>query len=288
MKRKLKDTISEIFHKTFENPLIWRLYQPLAELNAELYYSKKEVGRKFRNEAFLERYKYLLIEGVRRGPFKGLKYPFYSSIHSTFFPKLLGYYEFELQEDLVKMSKNNYSKILDVGCAEGYYAVGFAKLFPQSQILAYDIDSQAREKTLILANANGIEASEKFMIKEACSPEELVTLNPSSKHLIFSDCEGYEKDLFSTEVINHLKNSDFIIEVHDFIFPGTSDILISRFSQTHEVKVVQSVGDIQRYRLINDLDLLGLPLEDQIRLLAEKRPGQMEWLICTSLTLDAQ
>lgn len=52
-----------------------------------------------------------------------------------------------------------------------------------------------------------------------CSTEVLRGLDPTIKHLIFSDCEGFESDLFNLNVIAHLSQSDFIIEVHDFVKP---------------------------------------------------------------------
>lgn len=170
-----------------------------------------------------------------------------------------------------------------MGCAEGYYAVGLAKLFPDSTLFVFDLLPEAREKTAQLAKANGIEISPNFQIKEACLSEDLMSLNPDFRHLIFSDCEGFEVELFKPKVINHLRNSDFIIEVHDFIFPGVCDELRTRFSQTHRVEIVQSIDDIYRYRLLDDSELLKFSKSEQIRLLSEKRPAQMEWMICHSL-----
>ncbi|MFN3759511.1 MAG: hypothetical protein ACK4SF_09855 [Algoriphagus aquaeductus] len=283
MKAKIKKTISNFFTPIFSKSAIWKLYKPIAEFNAELYNLKSNLQKDSIYQEFVQKFGYLTEKGVRRGPFKGLKYPFKSSVHSTFFPKLLGYYEFEIQKSIEDLSSNSYSLIVDVGCAEGYYAVGLARLFPDSTLLAYDLLPEAREKTEKLARANGIEVSEKFQIKDACLPDDLLSLNPEFRHLIFSDCEGFEAELFTTEVIKHLRNSDFIIEVHDFIFPGISDELTARFAETHKVKIVQSIDDTFRYRFVEDAELLTFSLSDQIKLLAEKRPSQMEWLVCHTL-----
>ncbi len=260
----------------------WRLYRPFAEVNADVYYRKKQEERENLKNQFFEKYKYLLSDTVKNGPFKGLKYPFQNAIHSTLFPKLLGYYELELQPILNKVFQKSYQVIIDIGSAEGYYAVGMAKKYPKSVTYAVDINSEARKKTKYLANYNGIEDSRNFQILDEITTDFLFNLDPTERHLIFSDCEGFEVSLFTEDIISKLKKSDFIIEIHDFIVPGASDLLIKRFESTHQVQVVKSIDDRFKYREINDLEISQLPLSDQIQLLEEKRPCQMEWIYCES------
>ncbi|HSF53952.1 MAG TPA: class I SAM-dependent methyltransferase [Algoriphagus sp.] len=288
MFKLLKNKSAIFIRKTFSNKFIWKLFRPIAVIFADLYQSEIKVKAQNHQEAFKQKYLYLLTNGVRRGPFKGLKYPFLSAIYSAFFPKILGYYEMELHPVLELLKRNNYDTIHDVGCAEGYYAVGLAKMFPTSKLLAYDLDPQARQKTNEMALANEVSIGDGFQIKNNCTTQELLRLNPKAKHLIFSDCEGFEDELFTPEVISHLFRSDFIIEVHDFVKPGLCDLLAPRFSSTHKVEIIQSIHDLYRYRVVEDQEVLKLNLRDQIELLAEKRPAQMEWLFCTSLPLESE
>lgn len=280
----LKSKLGFSIRKFLNNKVVWRFIRPLAELFAELYQNEQEEKTLIKYEKFKTRYLYLLTNGVRRGPFVGLKYPFLSAIYSAFFPKVLGYYEMELHSAIAILKQNQYSSIHDVGCAEGYYAVGFAKMFPDSKLVAYDLDPLARERTIEMALANDVPVGDMFEIKDFCSSEELLRLDSAKKHLIFSDCEGFEGELFTNEVVSHLVLSDFVIEVHDFVSPGLCDALVLKFSLTHHVEIIKSIDDLYRYRFIDDQELLKLDLKDQIQLLAEKRPSQMEWLFCTSLT----
>src|SRR6185503_17662417 len=55
-------------------------------------------------------------------------------------PKLLGCYEAPLQPQLRRLIAAGYDVVLNVGCAEGYYAVGLARLLPSAAVLAFDID----------------------------------------------------------------------------------------------------------------------------------------------------
>ena len=58
---------------------------------------------------------------VKHGPFAGLKYPELNSIGSALYPKLLGCYEAEIQDWIEAICNTDYSEIVDVGCAEGFY-----------------------------------------------------------------------------------------------------------------------------------------------------------------------
>ncbi len=280
MKKQAKKIFSNTLLKLTGPSWVWSLYKPIAELNADIYVKKKQDEKASTELQFFEAHRYLISDRVNSGPFKGLKYPFLSSLHSTLFPKLLGCYEFELHDALNQVFKKRYQAILDIGCAEGYYAVGLAKKFPDSIIYAIDINPVALEKTKIMASSNEVALVDKFKVLEEVTPDFLLSLDPSERHLIFSDCEGYESSLFSEEVIEHLSKSDFIVEMHDFVSPGISDLLQKRFIRTHSVQLIKSIDDIFRYREIANPEILKLPISDQINILAEKRPTQMEWIFC--------
>lgn len=138
-----KNNVLDFFRKILSIKVIWKMIRPLAVIFADLYQNEIRERNLKKHEIFKQKYLYLLSNGVRRGPFKGLKYPFLSAIYSAFFPKVLGYYEMELHPAIDILKQKQYTSILDVGCSEGYYAVGFARLFPHSKIVAYDLDPYA-------------------------------------------------------------------------------------------------------------------------------------------------
>jgi len=77
---------------------------------------------------------------VLNGPFKGIKY-IDLSIGSKILPKLAGSYEEPIHKWINEIiEKNCYSTIINVGCAEGYYAVGFSKAISKTKVLAFDIN----------------------------------------------------------------------------------------------------------------------------------------------------
>jgi len=61
-----------------------------------------------------------------------------SSVCSTNIPKLLGCYEAELHPVFAKWQAVPFRQVVNVGAAEGYYAVGCARLWPEAQVIAFE------------------------------------------------------------------------------------------------------------------------------------------------------
>lgn len=284
-KKTHKEFIKLKFSILLKKSTIWRFYRPFAEFNASLYKEKKDEEKLKKEEDWLVNFPFIFDLKVLNGPFEGLKYPESRSLHSTFVPKLLGTYESELHPVFNELKEINFSKILDVGCAEGYYAVGLARIFPKAQIVAYDINIEAKATCEKMGILNGIKIPESLLIKENCDELELLNLPPNETNLIISDCEGFESELFTPSVCGHLKNSFLIIEAHDFIVPGVSEALQERFGNSHLVRVIKNVDDLFKPRFFNVPQLDGFSLDWKIKLMAEKRPSQMEWIYCSPKNL---
>jgi SAM-dependent methyltransferase len=150
---------------------------------------------------------------VISGLFKGMQYPNLESAGSALLPKIIGNYEDELQDSFTRLLKNTYTEILDIGCAEGYFAVGFAMKQKGAKVYAYDTDAKAISLCKAMAEKNNVSA--QMVYGGTCTAYELAAFKFSGRSLILSDCEGYEKELFTTQNIGNLKNSDIVIEVHD-------------------------------------------------------------------------
>ena len=66
---------------------------------------------------------------IRSGPFAGMRYVD-TATEGALVPRLLGTYESELHPYLKRFAAEGCEDVIDVGCAEGYYAVGLARLMP--------------------------------------------------------------------------------------------------------------------------------------------------------------
>lgn len=170
---------------------------------------------------------------VHNGPFKGMQY-ISESNGSAHLPKILGSYEEPIQEWINNAIKKEYKTIIDIGCAEGYYAVGFGMRMPGTKVIAYEIDDNARKNTKELVELN---KQNNIEIRSECTFEELNN-ECNENTLIFCDVEGYEDILLDPIKVPNLSLVDLIIESHDFMIPNLTEKLITRFYDTHSIKIV--------------------------------------------------
>ena len=174
---------------------------------------------------------------VLNGPFKGMKYPSIDITELTLVPKISGSYEKQLEPVVNNIINAPFNNILDVGCAEGYYAVGFAKSMPQTTVHAYDINEKDLAFCKKMAALNSVS---NMTFNNFCSPQTLINFNYGEKSLVFCDCEGYELDLFTNEAVKALSNTEVLVEFHDFVNPVISETLIERFKGTHDIQVINN------------------------------------------------
>ena len=206
---------------------------------------------------------------VLAGPFAGMLYVA-EAAGSSLLPKLLGSYEAELHQTVGAIVDSGYGKIIDVGCAEGYYAVGLALKVPEARIFAFDIDPRARELCEEMAKVNGV--SERVVVGGECNCERLGALL-DDRSLVICDCEGYELELLDPDRVPSLRVSDVLVELHDFIDRSISPTIISRFSETHDISLISSLErDPSTYPALETFNDW-----DRHVAVAEFRPEQMQW-----------
>ena len=105
-------------------------------------------------------------------------------------PKLLGCYEAPVQPHLRALTAAGPAIILNIGCAEGWYAVGCARLLPQAHIHAFDINPEARALCAEMAAVNGV--SDRVQVGGRFSPEDFATY-AGQQVLVLCDIEGAEQ-----------------------------------------------------------------------------------------------
>lgn len=212
---------------------------------------------------------------VRRGPFQGLRYPQAYSHGSTLAPKLLGTYEAELQPTFERLLSKDYPLIMDIGGAEGYYAIGCAMCWPSADVIAYELSRDARQAMLEMATVNGVQS--RVSIEAECMFADLY----QKRGLVICDIEGCEAELLVSEhATSGFLDSDFIIETHDLFRPGICAQLYEQFSRTHDVMVIDAVLDPDRPSQWSLPELSSLSLARQAQVIGERRSGPMQWLVC--------
>ncbi len=148
---------------------------------------------------------------VLRGPLEGLRYP-PGMLREIDAPvaKLAGCYEHHLHDHLPSSGT-----VIDIGAAEGYYAVGLA--LRGCQVIAYEMDPHLRRLLAELADLNRVAVD----IRGECQERNLLEMPPPD--FLLSDCEGAETEILTPRVLDHLEPTRLLVETH-----GTHDEMKSR------------------------------------------------------------
>jgi len=270
--------VRSLIIKILQNQIIWKIVKPFVKLGKFLEYCRNYPNFHKRELLVLELKDYLEIPIVRNGPFKGMKFPDFKDFGDAIFAKIIGCYEAELHQIIEKLLKQDYEILVNIGSAEGYYAVGFALKIPKLKVFAYEINPEAQKYIKEMAKLNKV--SERIFVKGKCTKEELLNYVNYKKGLIICDVEGDEKFIFDSEIAKMFSSWNLIIETHNFIIPDISSYLIDVFNETHSIDRIFSLDDITKAKIYKYPELENLEYEKKLILVSEHRPF-MEWLIMT-------
>jgi SAM-dependent methyltransferase len=215
---------------------------------------------------------YLARQGtiVHGGPFAGMDYV--DATEGALLPRLLGTYESELVPHFDAVRAAGLDCVIDVGCAEGYYAVGLARRWPEVTVYAYDIEANARAACTALAAKNGV--ADRVVIGGEFRPEEF-QMFAGRRALVLVDAEGAELDILQPDRAPALAQMSLIVETHDIIRQGALAAMLERFSPTHEIiRVDQEIKVFDRPWWLRELSHL-----DQLLAVWEWRLGPTPWLV---------
>jgi hypothetical protein len=208
---------------------------------------------------------------VQAGPFAGMAYPPHRLADvDAAAAKLLGVYEQEIAWVFERAIVGNVSNFIDIGCADGYYAVGMACASPTMTTFAYDLSSSARALCAEVATASGV--GTRVRIGKRCSADVLGSL-PVDRALVLCDIEGAEVELLDAVVAETLATSVVVVEVHEAARPGAGGQLQSAFAGTHEAVTV-----FQQPREVPE-PLAAWPLRERSIALTEFRDPRLHWIV---------
>ena len=207
---------------------------------------------------------------VQSGPFAGMKLLREQGWDDgALSPMLLGCHEEELhahiEGEIIRLSALENPVVVNIGCAEGYYAVGFARRVPQATVYAIDINDKCTELAKKTATINNV-----FIVLGE-------TLDTVFAHpdIVISDCEGAEVRYLDTVAYPGLIRATIIVEIHVSETQKTHEIIYNRFAATHDITYVFEGG-----RNPNKFELLkGRSSSFRWRAVCENRPCLMGWFV---------
>src|SRR5689334_5846167 len=182
--------------------------------------------------------------------------------------QLIGCYEAELHGPLEQELGEKPKRIVNIGCAEGYYAIGMKLRLPDSEVLAIDIDDNAIEATKNTAAENGVN------IQFPRSQDEISGWMNTADFIV-CDCEGAEIKYLDQNRFPGLKNATIIVELHDGPGVAATETITERFCGTHKIWFVTE-GERNPS---HDPILCRLPDDQRWLAVSEGRPCLMHWYI---------
>jgi hypothetical protein len=208
---------------------------------------------------------------ILSGPFRGLK--MMQTLPTK--PMLLGVWEKELS--FIWDSLDNLRLIVDVGAAEGFYAVGLARKYPKKKVIAFEMNPSSKNLLEKVAEDNSITNLETH---GKCEYEDLVKYGGELEgSIIIMDCEGYEVQLLQVNNPSIFKKTHILVELHEMYEIGCTEILKNRFASSHQISEIK--GQSRKLEdWPNQLSLLTLffPKKTLLHFMDEGRPYPMNWL----------
>jgi len=209
---------------------------------------------------------------VQSGPFAGMRLDVEAlPVHVA--PKLLGTYENELHPAIEAAISRKPEVILNVGCAEGYYAVGFALRLPEATVHAFDADPKARRATARNAALNRV--GDRVHAAGVLQAEGLEPFLRLGRALVVMDCEGAEAHLLDPLRAPSLVAANILVEVHPGVAPEAGATITDRFAATHAANRIEQ-AELQE-RVMTAPPVLSIP--DLRIAVDERRDEDIFWLV---------
>jgi len=169
------------------------------------------------------------------------------------------------------ISSRRYDQVIDIGSAEGYYAIGLARLLGV-KVQAFEPETKERSLSESMAQLNGVE--NLLQLKRFFTESDIDNLK-NQRALVICDCEGFEKEIFTVASVPKTLNWDLIIELH-----GETANLLPALKWPHVCHLFEA-----QPRKGNYPELVGIgPCEN---LLSEFRCHHQRWLWCDSKHIDS-
>jgi hypothetical protein len=196
---------------------------------------------------------------IPAGPFQGMRYSVKAS-EGGHAPRLLGAYEASLHPVIETVIARSYPQVMDIGCAEGYYAIGLALRMPDTIVHARDTNPSARALCEAMATTNGV--ADRLRIGAEVTHADFA-LCQTARTFVLCDIEGAEGQLLDPTAAPGLLQADILVEVHEGMRPGLLATLTQRFGASHRITRIdralspdvlpgwaETLGDLDRLLLL--------------------------------------
>lgn len=214
---------------------------------------------------------------IAHGPFAGQLLPEVIHWgHADLAAMILGVYEQEILTELTKAPPKRQSLLINIGAADGYYAIGLIRGGYFARAVCYEMEALGQETIRQAAARNSVK--DQIEVRGKASVELWSTFDDTElcDATVLCDIEGGEYEVFNREVFKALRHCKIIIETHRWAETESRNTrsLAQESSSTHQTRLItMGARDLSSFPELSALD-------DTARWLmcSEGRPYRMEWL----------
>jgi len=194
--------------------------------------------------------------------------------------KVLGLYEAQVLKRLEQLGPRSW--FVDIGGADGYYAVGALIAGISKSSIMFEINRTDRGRARELSINNSV--AESLEIHEAATTDSVLQVigNLEGDGLILCDIEGGEYELFTEQLLSAGRDCVFIIELHQV----NSATQIREFEficrKFHDVECINGLSR----EFPSDSFTNTLTDNERVLLMSEGRQEAMNWLVLTPKSLQ--
>lgn len=273
----MKGKIKLLLRNLFVNDLTYHLFRPLVYASSRITNARNNFIQHRDRQPLIRKCDAIFhTKRVLHGPFKGMLMEGIDALASASYAKLLGSYESEIHPFIQLALDRSYDSVINIGCDEGYYSVGFAIRLPGVKVMAADINPAALQQVSILAKRNKVD--KQIALHGKFTASHIQKLDEQARILLIVDAEGDEKNIFTQANHHKLSHADMIIELHLDIDPMMKQYFTDMFSDTHDIDVVNSVDDHLKASEYNYPELAGLDYGTK-RFITGERSIFMQWIM---------
>ena len=272
----MKNVTKRLLQKLLVNDITYKVFSGLNYVTDRLKASRIDYKSALEYKRLREKADKIFEDRkIKNGLFKDLILSTEIKKDGSIYAMLLGSFESEIHQFIAEVVTRKYDEVINIGCALGYYALGFAKLMPTASIKAYDSSEIALREAKNLAIKNNLDHRIEFFGTYSSSNLERSPKN--IRTLYFVDCEGDEINIFTRKTLSKLLNSDLIIELHINKYPELEEYFRDIFQDSHDIQIANSYDDHLKAKYYSFPQLEGLDYTLK-RFITEERDVFMQWI----------
>jgi len=213
---------------------------------------------------------------VKYGPFKGFRFCDESGWgDADRASQLLGLYEQEVLSSLMALPKK-YRVFINLGAADGYYALGFLKAGLFEKSYCYEISEKGQKNIIETAAINSV--SDRVTVRGIANRGfyEEISDGDIEDSVLFVDIEGGEFDILDRRLFEKFKHSVIFLEIHDWLFDDGAEKIkllqneaLRHFSITELTTGSRDLSKFEELKQMSDTD--------RWLICSEGRPCLMRW-----------